>query len=569
VADLTEKTYPRQFVPVNGDMGDWNQIEPLFDALEDRTIDSAADLEQWLLDGSELAACISQESSRRYTQMTCATDNPEKEKAYLDFVENIAPKCKPRWHRLNQKYVASPAREQLPQPRYQVYDRSTRAAVELFRDENVPLQTEDDRLAQHYQKLCGAMSVQYEGKEQTLQQMSRYQQEPNRETREQTWKLVTDRRLQDRSEMDELFDKMIANRTQIAKNADFDSFRDYQFEAYERFDYTPQDCFDFHAAIEQTAVPLKREIQRRRKEEMDVDALRPWDLSVDPKGRDPLRPFEQVDDLTRKCSTVFHRVDPVLGQQFDAMVQAGWLDLDSRKGKAPGGYQASFDEERRPFIFMNAVGLHRDVETLLHEGGHAFHSMACRDEPLVAYRHCGMEMAEVASMGMELLAYEHLDVFYSGDDLERARREQLEGIIGVFPWIATIDAFQHWLYTNPDHTVDQRTEYWLSLLDRFGGMEDYSGLEPARQAMWQRQLHLYQVPFYYIEYGIAQIGALQLWQNARADREQALRQYRSALALGGSRPLPELWAAAGLKFDFKRDTLEPLVNAVNDELNRL
>jgi oligoendopeptidase F len=251
------------------------------------------------------------------------------------------------------------------------------------------------------------------------------------------------------------------------------------------------------------------------------------------------------------------------------MVQAGWLDLESRKGKAPGGYQVTFEESRHPFIFMNAVGLHRDVETLLHEAGHAFHALACRDEPLMAYRNCGMEMCEVASMGMELLASDCLGVFYQGDDLVRARREQLEGIIDLFPWIATIDAFQHWLYINPQHTREQRTECWLSLMDRFGGIEDWSGYGPVRQTQWQRILHLYHVPFYCIEYGIAQIGALQLWRNTRADKPGALNKYRQGLALGGSRPLPELWAAAGLTFDFSAETLRPLIDAVLDELGRL
>jgi len=563
------RTYPRRFVPPDADMGDWARIEPLFDELDVSLLDTAEQVEQWLLDGSELAACIAEELAKRYVAMTCQTNDEEKEKAYLRFIEEIEPKCKPRWHKLRERYVASPARQDLPKPRYLVYDRSTVTAVELFREENVPLQTEDSKLDQQYQKTCGAMTVQYDGKEQTLQQMARYVEEPDRSVRQQTWELVVQRRLADRDALDDIFDKMIALRAQIAGNAGFENFRDYQFKAYERFDYTPADCFTFHDAIEKVVVPAKRQIQETRRQTLGVDPLRPWDLAVDPHGRPPLRPFEKAAELSEKCSTIFHRVDPALGGQFDAMVEAGWLDLESRKGKAPGGYQADFDESRHPFIFMNAVGLHRDVETLLHEGGHAFHAAACRDEPLMAYRHCGMEMAEVASMGMELLASDHLGVFYQGEDLKRARREQLEGIVAVFPWIATIDAFQHWLYLNPDHTHQQRTEHWLSLLARFGGIEDWTGCEPAREAFWQRQLHLYNCPFYYIEYGIAQIGALQLWQNARADKADALRQYREALALGGSRPLPELWGAAGLRFDFGEATLEPLIDAVLAELKTL
>jgi oligoendopeptidase F len=564
-----ETRYPRHFVPATADMGDWAQIEPLFDKLDARPVDAVDQLQGWLLDVSELAACISEEASKRHVAMTCQTDDPVKEQAYLHFIEEIAPRCKPRWHRLHEKYIASPARPQLPKDRYRVYDRSTAASVEIFRPENVPLQTEDEKLDQQYQKICGAMTVQFDGREQTLQQMSRYLREPDRDTRQKAWELITERRLADRGQLDKIFDEMIGLRTRIASNAGFSNFRDYQFKAYERFDYTPEDCFRFHEAIERVVVPAARHIQERRREMLDVRPLRPWDLAVDVHNRPPLHPFEKAEELCEGCSRVFHRLSPELGRTFDAMVSARWLDLDSRKGKAPGGYQATFDERRSPFIFMNAVGLHGDVETLLHEGGHAFHAVACRDEPLVSYRHCGMEMAEVASMGMELLSYDCLDEFYKGDDLARARREQMEGIIGLFPWIAIIDAFQHWLYTHPKHTHAERTAQWLSLQERFGGLEDWTGYEPAREALWQRQLHLYGVPFYYIEYGIAQIGALQLWHNARNDKPAALKKYQEALALGGSRTLPELWSAANLKFDFSERTLRPLINAVVKELDEL
>jgi oligoendopeptidase F len=564
--DWTQKQYPRTFVPADADMGDWAQIEPLFDQLDRRPIGTPEQLEAWLGDLSELAACISEEGSKRYVAMTCATDDEQKEKAHLFFIEQIRPKCKPRWQRLRQRYVDCPARGQLARDRYFVHDRSTVNAVELFRDENVPLQVEDDKLDQQYQKRCGAMTVTYDGKEQTLQQMARYLKQPDRDVRREAWQLTVARRLQDREPMDEIFDRMISLRHRIAANAGFENFRDYQFRNYERFDYSPADCFAFHEAVERVGMPAFRKVQQRRQAKLGVDPLRPWDLAVDPENRPPLKPFETAGQLCGKASEVFHRIDGELGGQFDAMVAAGWLDLESRKGKAPGGYQATFDEARHPFIFMNAVGLQRDVETILHEGGHAFHAIACRDDPLLSYRHAGMEMAEVASMGMELLAYDHYDVFYAGDELTRARREILEGIVSFFPWMATIDAFQHWLYETPTHTRQQRTQFWVSLLERFGGIADYSGHEDARAAMWQRHLHLFGVPFYYVEYGIAQIGALQLWRNSRTDGVAALRRYRQALALGGSRPLPELWQAAGLVFDFSEATLEPLIQMVEQEL---
>ncbi len=569
MSELTAKDYPRTFVPESADMGRWEDIEPLFDELDVRAIETPERIERWVLDQGELAACISEEGSKRHVAMTCQTDDAERERAYLFFVEQISPRCKPRWQRLRERYVAAAARAGLPKARYEVYDRSEATAVRIFRQENVPLQTEEDKLQQQYQKTCGAMTVHYDGREQTLQQMSRYLHEPDRAVRQQAWELVARRRLQDREALDELFDRLIGLRSRIAANADLPDFRAYQFLSYERFDYTPEDCLAFHDALERVAVPAWRDLQRRRRKSLGVEPLRPWDLDVDPHNRPPLRPFATSDELCGKCTAVFARLDPALGEQFAEMVRAGWLDLDSRKGKAPGGYQATFDEARRPFIFMNAVGLHDDVGTLLHEGGHAFHAVACRDEPLLSYRHCGMEMAEVASMGMELLASDCYGEFYSGDELIRARRELLEGIVRLFPWIAVIDAFQHWLYLHPGHGRAERTAQWLRLLDRFGGIEDWTGIQPARQAMWQRQGHLFEVPFYYVEYGIAQIGALQLWRNARADRAEALRKYRDALALGGSRPLPELWSAAGLEFDFTEKTLAPLFDLLVAELDRL
>lgn len=316
-------------------------------------------------------------------------------------------------------------------------------------------------------------------------------------------------------------------------------------------------------------MPVVRALQRERQAELKVDALRPWDLAVDVKGRAPLRPFANIDELCRKTSRVFHRVDPDLGAQFDDMHRRGWLDLDNRKGKAPGGYQSNYEESRHPFIFMNAVGLQRDVRVLIHEGGHAFHQMASRHDPLVMYRSAPIEFCEVASFGMEMLALEYLDEFHAPEEFARSKRQQLEGVIALIPWVATIDAFQHQLYAKPNHSRDERKAEWLALHQRFGGIADYRGYETALAFAWQKQVHLYQVPLYYIEYGIAKLGALQVWRNAMKDKKAAIRAYRAGLALGGSRPLPELFAAAGAKFDFSYDTLAPLMELVQKELAKL
>lgn len=562
---------PRKFLPEQTNLGDWSEIEPLLDELEARlkSVSSRAALEAWLLTSSEFASAIAQESSMRYIAMTCQTDDPEREKAFLHFVENIEPKLKPRSFRLEQLLVQSPYFKELDESEYGVLKRKVRTHVELFRPENVPLETEETKLGQQYQKLVGAMTVQYDGREQTLPQLARYLEEPDRAVRHEVFELMVRRRAQDREPLDRIFDELLKLRVTISKNAGFDNYRDYVFKRYERFDYTPEDCEAFQEAVEVHIVPLARRIQEDRKRQLGVDALKPWDLSVDPKNRPPLRPFTETRELIKKTQDIFDRLDPHLSADFRLMNENSLLDLANRKGKAPGGYQSTLQESRVPFIFMNAVGLHRDVETLLHESGHAFHSLAARNLKINDYRHAPIEFCEVASMGMELLAADELDRFYTPEDKRRAQLGHLKDIIGLFPWIAQVDAFQHWIYLNPGHSRKERTHAWLELTQRFGGIEDWSGYEFSRETLWHKQLHIFEVPFYYIEYGIAQLGALQLWQNSRKDLKKALADYRHALSLGGSRPLPELFKAAGIRFDFSEGTIRPLIEAVKQEYERL
>jgi len=566
---MTVRDFPRRFLKADDRLESWAAIEPYFDRLRDRSIDAPKELEQWLIDYSELCAAVGEVGTDRHVKMTCQTDDAARKAAFVDFLENIEPRYKVRCHELDEKYAKTRASRDLPRDRYFVFDRAVRAGVELFRQENVPLQTQEAKLEQTYQEVSGAQTVHFDGKERTLQQLAPYSELTDRSVRQAAWETEANRRLQDKDRLEDIFDELVALRHKIARNAGCDDFREYAFKAKLRFDYTPKDCLDFHEAIERTAVPVYRELQKRRKESLKVETLRPWDSSVDVKGRAPLRPFQSASELCAKGSGVFHRVDPELGAIFDAMQERGFLDLESRKGKAPGGYQATYDEGRHPFIFMNAVGLQRDVRTLIHEGGHAFHSDAARNDPLLAYRSSPIEFAEVASMGMEMLGLDFLGEFYDADELSRAKRAQLEGIISLFPWVATIDAFQHWIYSHPEHTRAQRREQWLVLHKRFGGIADYSGHEDALAFSWQRQLHLYEVPFYYVEYGIAQLGALQVWASALRDRPAATRKYRQALALGGARPLPELFAAAGAKFDFSHQTLAPLMEKVSRELAEL
>ncbi|MGI6454287.1 MAG: M3 family oligoendopeptidase [bacterium] len=563
------REFPRQFVPEEIDLGSWEAIQPLFDNLANREIRNPKELEQWLLDQSELSAVISEERALRYIAMTCDTENDAHEKAYLHYIENIDPRLKPYFHSMNEKYLACPYRANLSTSRYAVLNRKIEAEIEIYHEKNIPLETEDKKLSQRYQKICGAMTVEFDDREQTLPQMAKYLEETDRSRRQEAWEKVALRRLQDREHIDEIFDEQIKLRDQIALTAGFANYRDYAFKLYKRFDYTPEDCYRFHEAVEQLVVPLSRDIQEQRRELMHLERLRPWDTAVDPKGRPPLRPFESADQLCLGVERILSKVDMELRDQFVTMKDKGSLDLDSRKGKAPGGYQYSLDESRRPFIFMNAAGLHRDVETLLHESGHAFHCLASRHEPLLEYRDSPIEFAEVASMTMELFADDHLNEFYSEEDAARAKRLHLEGIIQILPWIARIDAFQHWIYTNPNHTRRDRSQRWLELDKRFGGNLDWTGYESVRESLWQRQLHLFVHAFYYIEYGIAQLGALQLWHRYKQDKKAAIEGYRAGLALGGSEPLPKLFETAGAKFDFSAQTIQPLVQLLEEELAQL
>jgi oligoendopeptidase F len=562
---------PRSFVPMQINLGDWQQIAPLFDKLDAGAGNcrSAADLERWLLDSSELTAALNEEGSRRYIAMTCHTDSPEAEAAYLHFVEHIEPELKPRQFKLAKLYLEHPLRAQLPGGRYFVFDRNARLQVELFRLENVPLETQEAKLSQQYQKLIGSLTVQFQGQERTLVQMGRYLEEPDRTLRQEAWELTTNRRLQEAEQIETIFEQLLKLREQIAANAGYPDYLQYAFRARGRFDYTPEDCVKFHEAIEKEDMPALRQLQAERRKQLGLDTLRPWDLAVDPTNKPPLRPFDKVETLVADTDEIFSLLDGKLARDFRLMREMRLLDLDNRKGKAPGGYQSTLSECRLPFIFMNAVGMQRDVETLLHEAGHAFHTLAVRDEDLCAYREAPIEFCEVASMSMELLGNEFIEKFYGPEDARRARREHLEGIVEIFPWIATVDAFQHWIYSHPGHTRAARQKAWLELMNRFGGDVDWGGYESARVNWWHRQLHIFLYPFYYVEYGIAQLGALQVWANSKRDKAQALGQYHRALGLGGSRPLPELFQAAGCRFDFSSQTVQPLVKLVSDELGKL
>jgi oligoendopeptidase F len=563
------ETFPHQWLPDNLELKTWEQIEPWYQKVMALPIASVADLERWLNAVGELNSAVGEEGVKRHVAMTCQTDDPEREAAYLAFVRDIEPKLKPIQNAIRERYLDAPFRSELSRDRYFVFDRALENRRSLYREANIPRETALAELEQQYQKTIGAMTVTFQGKERTLAQMAPFLEETDRSVREEAWTLSAGRRLQDREALDDLFDKMKQLRIEIAHEAGFDNFVDYAFRSRERFDYSIADSIRFHESVEKVVVPLMRQIQEKHRLALGVETLRPWDTAVDPLGRPPLVPFKDVDQLAVGTESIFRDVNTELGDQFAYLREHNLLDLANRKGKAPGGYQTTYEDRRLPFIFMNAVGLDSDVRTLLHEGGHAFHTLASRGEPLSAYRESPIEFCEVASMTMELLGARQIDAFYKPADAERSNRKLLEGIVLILPWIATVDAFQHWIYSHPEHTRDERKAAWRELLERFGGVVDWSGHEDARDHLWHRQLHIFLYPFYYIEYGIAQLGALQIWQRSFADRPGAVADYKKALALGGSRPLPELFAAAGVRFDFSDRLIASLMDTIGGELEKL
>jgi oligoendopeptidase F len=568
---MSLKEYPRQFLPGDFNAGNINHLESEFQKLESQELKSKDDLDSWMLRLSELTAAYNEEGAKRYVDSTCYTEDEAIQNKFMEFISEIEPKVKPYQFKLFKKLAESPFADKLHKKEYLNILRNAKTLVEIYRDENVPLQMEDKRLDNEYNKLFGAIMIDFEGKQHTLAQMGKYQEETDRSRREAAFRVSWDRFLKDKSGYNKLYDELIKVRTQMGKNAGFDSYTGYRFKQLLRFDYGVKESFEFQDAIAEVVVPLVDEIHQERKAMMGLDSLRPWDLSVDPKGRSPLKPFEGGSELASKCRIAFDKVDERLGKYFDVLIDNKLLDLDSRKGKAPGGYMTAFDEQRKPFIFMNAAGLQRDVDTLLHEGGHAFHTIAARDHRLVFNRDNPIEFAEVASMSMELVAGTYMDVFYqTPEEAKRARKKHLLGIIMLMPWIATIDAFQHWVYEHPGHSNEERSKAWKEIDGRYmGKIVDIRGLEEIYDNRWMRQMHLFSEAFYYIEYGIAQLGALQVWKNYKKNPSKAVEKYLEGLSLGYTKKLPELFKQTGIKFDFSKPMLADLMGMVKEELDTM
>lgn len=561
----------RQYLPADFKVTDWAALQPFFEELKTRTINNKQELEKWLQDVSETEAVISEDACWRQINMTCDTTNKEYEEAFTYFCMEIEPKMKPYGFELNKKLLVCPFTKELDNNLYFPYLRNVDNAAKLYREENVQLQADLNLLAQQYGVISGAMSVEVDGKEYTLQQAAKFLHNPERSLREHVFTKIATRRLEDKDKLNELFDKLLALRQQVALNAGFENYRDYKFRELGRFDYGVADCFAFHDAVREHIVPLQAMLIKNRQRKLGLDTMRPWDGDAEPVGTEPLHPFTGGNELIVKAEEVFNDLGPYFSGCLQTMQQMHRLDLDSRKGKAPGGYNCPLAETGVPFIFMNAAGTMSDVITMMHEGGHAVHSFLSHLLALSAFKEYPMEIAELASMSMELFSMEHWDVFFKDEqELKRAQLEEMERIITVLPWIATIDKYQHWLYTHPGHTMEEREKEWLAVLNEFStGITDWSDFEDYRANFWQKQLHLFEVPFYYIEYGIAQLGAIAMWRQYRQNKQQALENYMNALSLGYTKTLKELYATAGIKFDFSPTYIKELADFVTPILNNM
>src|SRR6476620_4098880 len=561
----------RHFLPGDFTVTTWEALEPYFKALLEREIRSKEELEQWLKDMSEVEAAVSEDACWRQIRMTCDTTDKALEEAFTYFCMEIQPKLQPYADKLNRKFVENEFTKQLDQQRYFTYLRNVKKSIDLFREENIPIQAELSVMQQQFGVIAGKMTVEVNGQEYTLQQASKFLENPDRRLREEVYRKIQDRRSQDKNELHNLYSELVKRRNKVAKNAGFANYRDYKFVELGRFDYTKEDCFAFHEAVKLHVLPLVEKIYKHKKEKLGLDTLRPWDVEAQPEGIEPLHPFKTGTELLAKTEQCFTALHPFFADCLRKMDTMHHFDLESRKGKAPGGYNCPLAESGAPFIFMNAAGQMDDVTTMVHEGGHAVHSFLAHHLELNAFKEYPMEIAEVASMAMELFTMDHWHTYFdSKEELQRAKEHQLERVITIFPWIATIDKFQHWVYENPNHSLEQRSDKWVEILNEFASREiDWSGLEEYRRYSWQRQLHLFEVPFYYIEYGIAQLGAIGLWKQYIENPEKALQNYINALSLGGTKTLPHLYEAAGLKFDLSPAHIKNLMEFVKNEMDKL
>lgn len=546
-------------------------LEQQLNALLEQPINSAADLEDWLKEQSKLSEAIYEVLTGHYIDFQCKNDDEVVKQRFEHDQQVVQPMLKSYSAKFDQRFYESPYRDQLDLDYYNELIKSKKNSIELFREENITLEVEEDRLSTQYFEITGSIMVNWNGEEKTLSQMQKFAQDPDRAVREKAFRLIQEQLSSKKDALEKIMDELIEIRHKKAQNAGLANFRDYMFKKYERFSYTPEDCHELAKAVEKYAVPLKDEIEKRHQQEIGVDQYLPWDTDAVPVGQQPLKPFDTAAELIEGTSTILNKLDPAFGNLVDTMNERGMLDLESRKAKSPGGFCAPLPVSGLSFIFMNAAGNHSDLTTMVHEMGHCVHNYFKKSLPISNYKSTPMESAELASMSMEFFTMNDWLQFYENeDDFKRAKREQLEGVVKFLPWGVAVDQFQHWMYENPTHTVEERNAKFKEIAKSLSHhYADWSNFEEELTNRWRRQLHIFEVPFYYIEYVIAQLGALQMYKQYKENPERALENYKKALSLGSSKPLPEVYEAAGIKFDFSAEMVKELMEFVKKELDEL
>ena len=567
---MTDPKTTRRFLPADLEVGGWSDIRPYFEELAQRSLDGPDDLDAWVLDLAELSAVLSEDAGWRYIRTSVDTTDEAARDALQTFHAEIAPKMQEAMHELNQKLDGSPFRDTLPDT-LRNFVRGVAIQIRLFREENVEIEKAMNLKTQEYARITGDWSIEWDGEEFTMQQASTFLERRDRDVRRAVYDRMATRRGEDIGRLDDLLDELVAMRHELARNADFDTYRDYKHTDLQRLDYTPADAVTFDESLVAVLPEYARRMDEMRQELLDLDQLKPWDMAVDPFGDAPLRPFDGTEQMMERSVEVFGRVDPYFADCLRTMDEMGHLDLESRRGKAPGGFNMPLGETGVPFIFMNHANSEGDIRVIMHEGGHAVHSFLSGDLRTVFEKRPPSEVNELASMAMELFTMKHWDVFYPDPDhLRRAKRNHLMGILRILPSVAKGDLFQHWMYLNPEHSAAERQAEWVRLSDAIGsGLVDHSDHPAAYAAGYQRILHFYQVPFYYIEYGMAQLGALALWRNYEADPDATIEAYKKALRLGYSAPIGEIYEAAGIRFDFSEATIRELVDHLWSHIEEL
>ncbi len=569
--DLLSYKLTRSYLPENFTFQNWEDIRDYFEDLKNRTFLNESDIEKWLNNRSELEAALQENVGWKYIRMSCDTANEEFAKDYTFFVTVLQPKIAPYSNDLDLKLLAYEGLNNYNKDGFGILLRQIKKRVELFREENIPLIAELQNKEQEYASIAGAMSVEIDGKELTMQQASNYLELHDRNKREEVYRKMMNRRLQDREKLDDLFDELLLLRNKIALNAGFENFRDYMFASLGRFDYTPADCFKFHEAVEKHLVQLVEQSELEHQNDLKLSELRPWDLAAEPEGKSVLKPFDGHADLIQKTVNCFNQLNPFLGSCIKELQERKHLDLESRKGKAPGGYNYPLYESGLPFIFMNSTNTLRDLVTMVHEGGHAVQSIVDQPLGLVDFKSLPSEVAELASMSMELMSMKYWGSYFTdAEELKRAQKKHLADVIKGLPWIAAVDAFQHWIYLNPNHTRLERRAQWKNTYSRFAGKTvNWEGIEDARENLWQKQLHIFEVPFYYIEYGFAQLGAVAMWMNFSKNESATLQKYLEALSLGYTKTIGEIYKTAGIEFDFSEAYVKELAGFLESKIKEI